>query len=79
MSNYRRGLTILDISNPAEPTEIAFFDTYPNSDSASFNGAWGVFPYLPSGKLLVSDIETGLFILREQNPARGGETVTAGN
>ncbi|MDQ3249980.1 MAG: SpaA isopeptide-forming pilin-related protein, partial [Chloroflexota bacterium] len=30
-----------------------------------FNGAWGVYPFLPSGTILVSDIEGGLFILRE--------------
>lgn len=66
MSNYRRGLTILDIADPNDPQEIAFFDTYPDNNNASFNGAWGVFPYLPSGNLLVSDIERGLFILREQ-------------
>lgn len=72
MSNYRRGLTILDISTPAEPTEVAYFDTFPDSDGASFNGAWGVYPYLPSGRLIVSDIETGLFILQEAtgNPAQ---------
>jgi choice-of-anchor B domain-containing protein len=65
MSNYRRGLTILDVSNPNAPVETAFFDTYPDSNGTSFNGAWGVFPYLPSGKILVSDIERGLVILRE--------------
>lgn len=80
MSNYRRGLTILDISNPAEPTEVAWFDTYPDNDGSSFNGAWGVYPYLPSGRLLVSDIETGLFILREDDaPAQAAPGNGAGN
>jgi choice-of-anchor B domain-containing protein len=66
MSNYERGLTILDITNPAQPTEAGFFDTYPISDSASFNGAWGVYPFLPSGNILVSDINAGLFVLTDQ-------------
>jgi choice-of-anchor B domain-containing protein len=65
MSNYRRGLTVLDVSDPSNPVEAAFFDTFPTSDSASFNGAWGVYPYLPSGLILVSDIERGLVILTE--------------
>jgi choice-of-anchor B domain-containing protein len=65
MSNYRRGLTILDVSDPNNPVQTGFFDTYPDSDSASFSGAWGVYPYLPSGRLLISDIDRGLIILSE--------------
>lgn len=66
ISNYRRGLTVLDISNPNAPSERAFFDTYPSNDNTFFNGAWGVYPFLPSGTIVVSDIERGLFVLREQ-------------
>lgn len=74
MSNYQRGLTILDVSNPNNPAEVAFFDTYPSGDGLSYAGAWGVYPYLPSGTLLVSDIQGGLVLLREQGLAL---TVTA--
>lgn len=69
MSNYRRGLTILDVADANEPRQIAFFDTYPASDSANFSGAWGTYPYLPDGTILVSDINSGLFLLREQGLA----------
>lgn len=65
MSNYTRGLTILDITDPTQPNEVGFFDTYPPSNNASFNGAWGVYPFLPSGNILVSDINSGLYILRD--------------
>ena len=65
MSNYERGLTILDISNPAAPEQVGFFDTYPAFDTTNFNGAWGVYPFLPSGNILVSDIQRGLFILKD--------------
>ena len=64
MSNYERGLTVLDVTQPTAATDIGFFDTYPTSDDAHFNGAWGVYPFLPSGTLLVSDIQSGLFVLR---------------
>lgn len=65
MSNYRRGLTVLDIADPNDPREIGFFDTFPiPPDDARFNGAWGTYPYLPSGTILVSDIEGGLFLLK---------------
>ncbi|MDQ7048824.1 MAG: choice-of-anchor B family protein [Enterobacterales bacterium] len=66
MSNYERGMTVLDITDPSAPTEVGFFDTYPFNNSASFNGAWGIYPFLPSGNILVSDINSGLYILRDR-------------
>jgi len=65
MSNYTRGVTVLDISNPASPSQVGFFDTYSPSNSASYNGAWGIYPFLPSGLILASDISGGLFVLRD--------------
>jgi choice-of-anchor B domain-containing protein len=66
MSNYERGLTVLDITDPTAPVEVGFFDTYPVSNNATFNGAWGVYPFLPSGNILVSDINSGLYIIQDQ-------------
>lgn len=66
-SHYHKGLTVLDISNPMNPVEIGNFDTYPSSDTNGFDGAWGTYPYLPSGNILVSDISGGLFILKDNS------------
>lgn len=65
-ANYRSGLRILDISDIANAnlTEVAFFDIYPADDKANFSGAWSVYPFFPSGNIVVSGIEQGLFILR---------------
>ncbi len=63
-SNYRSGLRIFDITDREKPYEIAYFDTYPDDDDAAFNGNWSNYPYLPSGTLLISDIERGLFLVR---------------
>jgi choice-of-anchor B domain-containing protein len=67
VSHYKRGLVIFDSTNPAALTEIGSFDTYlsPSANSAGTDGAWGVYPFLPSGTLLVSDIENGLFLLKK--------------
>jgi choice-of-anchor B domain-containing protein len=65
ISNYTRGLTVLDITDPEAPSETGHFDTFPVSDAAAFSGAWGVYPFLPSRKLLVSDIQGGLFVLED--------------
>jgi choice-of-anchor B domain-containing protein len=73
MSNYTRGMTVLDISDPQDPRDVGFFDTFPVSDNGSFNGAWGVYPYLPSGNILISDISSGLYIVRDntKTPSQG--------
>ena len=65
MSNYARGLTILDITDAAAPQTVGRFDTYPASDNVGFPGAWGAYPYLPSGHIAVSDIDSGLYMLRD--------------
>jgi len=65
MSNYARGLTILDISNPAAPSAVGRFDTYPASDTVGFPGAWGGIPFLPSGNLLISDIDSGFYVVAD--------------
>jgi hypothetical protein len=44
-------------------SEVAFFDTFPDSDAVNFDGAWSVYPYLPSGNLIVNDVTNGLFVL----------------
>ncbi len=66
MSNYERGLTVLDITDPTNPVEVGFFDTYTPSNNPGFNGAWGTYPFLPSGNILVSDIGSGLYILKDR-------------
>lgn len=63
-ANYRSGLRIWDTNdNPTSPTEVGFFDTYPSGDGLSYDGAWSTFPFFPSGTVIVSDINRGLFIL----------------
>jgi choice-of-anchor B domain-containing protein len=67
-ANYTAGLRVLEFGDleALEIEEIAWFDTYPASDALVFSGAWSVYPYLPSGNLLVSDTQSGLFILTVQ-------------
>jgi choice-of-anchor B domain-containing protein len=62
-SYYYQGVRIYDISNPQIPTEVAYFDTYPQADEKKFAGCWGVYPFLPSKKILASDMQTGLYVL----------------
>jgi choice-of-anchor B domain-containing protein len=65
-SNYRAGVRMLSLSGIAQGTldEIGFFDLDPASDAATFNGSWGNFPYFPSGLVIASSMESGLFVMR---------------
>ena len=68
ISNYEDGLKVYDIRNPASPVLYAYYDTYsPNDDSDSYSGykgAWGTYPFLPSGNILISDSTFGLTIVK---------------
>lgn len=61
-SYYNDGLQIYDLKNPSGPIRVGYYDTYPDSE-VLFRGAWGVYAYLPSGRLLISDRKHGLFVL----------------
>jgi choice-of-anchor B domain-containing protein len=61
-ANYRSGLRVFDNTNPLLPTEIAWFDTWPEDDEAHFNGLWNVYPFFQSGVVIGSDIDRGLFV-----------------
>lgn len=67
-ANYNAGLRVLEFGDLAnqEIAEIAFFDTLPSNGVGAFDGAWSVYPYLPSGTIIVSDGINGLFILTLQ-------------
>lgn len=62
-ANYTTGLRVFDISDVNMIQEIAWFDTHPETDARSFRGAWGVYADFPSGLIVVSDIQRGLFIM----------------
>ena len=62
VSYYYDGLQVYDISDPSTPVRVAEFDTSNEPDGANFKGAWGVYPFLPSGNILVADMQEGLFV-----------------
>jgi choice-of-anchor B domain-containing protein len=68
-SNYVSGLRILDVSDPANPKPVGFFDTVPGGeDTPGFAGSWSNYPFFESGNILVSSMREGLFILKKRRP-----------
>ena len=73
---YKTGLQVIDVSNPLNLERVGYYDTYPGTGSG-FDGAWGAYPYSPSGAVYVSDISTGLYVLQfEANFGTLSGTVT---
>jgi choice-of-anchor B domain-containing protein len=66
-ANYTDGLWVFNISNPSNILVAGYFDTdtlinYPNYSQA-YHGAWGAYTELPSGNILVGDMQNGLYVL----------------
>lgn len=80
-ANYTTGLRIFHAANIASIREVGFFDTYPADNGPSFDGAWGVYTGLPSGVILVSVQDSGLFVLMADcngNDQDDGEELRSG-
>ncbi len=68
-SNYVSGLRIIDVSNPENLVEVAYFDTVPwGEDTAGFAGSWSNYPYFESGNIIVTSMREGLFVLKQREP-----------
>jgi choice-of-anchor B domain-containing protein len=63
-ANYQSGLRVLNVADPEQPEEVAYFDTYPRSDAASFEGAWSTYPFFERNLILISSIGEGLFVVQ---------------
>lgn len=69
-SHYTIGINIIDVKRPGNPIQTAIYDTAPNYHGDGYDGCWGAYPYLPSGRILATDIQEGLYVF-EPNYVRG--------
>ena len=61
VSYYTDGVQVFDISDPANVKRTWNFDTFCGTDGSGFSGAWGIHALLPSGRVLLSDLQTGFY------------------
>jgi choice-of-anchor B domain-containing protein len=66
LANYTAGFREIGIQNISskEMEEVGFFDTFPEHDNTSFDGVWNVYPYFESGVIVISDSNSGLFLVK---------------
>lgn len=70
LSYYSAGIRVLNISEPENPIEAAYFDTYPENNDNSWNGCKGIH-VMPSGKIIANDKQRGLFVVKTSFPVIG--------
>ncbi len=64
VSWYQAGLQIIDLSNPSNPQRVGWYDTFEESGAITgFRGNWGVYPFLGLDRVLLSDMDNGLFVV----------------
>ena len=68
LANYAAGFRVLDFSSPPNLTEFAYFDSHPEDNATNFEGASGVFSDFPSGIVVLSDRQRGLFVFDNPEP-----------
>ena len=61
ISYYTDGGIIADASRPENVIEVGNWDTF-LPGNGGFSGVWGAYPFLPSGLVLLTDINTGLYV-----------------
>lgn len=65
-SYYADGVTVHDANRPGNLIEVGFYDTSPNFSGDGYNGCWGAYPFLPSGNIVASDMQEGLYVLQPE-------------
>lgn len=81
-SSYGAGIRVYDVSSiPDNPTgtdvcEIAYFDIYPEDDSAEgggivqYSGSWASYAYFESGYIFVNTMERGGYVVKMTHRAK---------
>ncbi len=65
VSYYYDGLQVYNIEDPSNPQRVLYYPTSTLENRDNYEGAWGVYPFLPSGNILVSDMQNGLFVIEK--------------
>src|SRR4030067_828713 len=63
LAHYTEGTRVWDVTDPLNPFEVAYYDTYQPAGYGYF-GNWTSYPMSDSRKIVASDLQTGLYVLK---------------
>lgn len=69
VSHYYDGLQIFDAINDYDIVRVGWYDTH-EQDENYLSGAWGIYVFKNSGKILLSDRQNGLYLFSFRPPPR---------
>jgi choice-of-anchor B domain-containing protein len=53
---YSDGVSIVDVTRPENLVQTGWYDNAPGITGGGFVGCWGVYPFLPSGNIIATNI-----------------------
>lgn len=74
VSYYQDGIYIYNTKDPKSIYISGFYDTSSEPHATNYRGCWGVYPFLPSGILLASDMQNGLYVFDVDDALTGIES-----
>ena len=63
MSYYTAGIRVVNIADPTNPVEVGGYDSYLPNDNSEYTGAWSIYPFFPSGKIIIGDMASGMYVV----------------
>jgi hypothetical protein len=75
VADYTAGFRVYDITDPTEPVLAGEYDTTPLVGENDFRGAWGCYPFAPSGNIYVNDRPVGFFVFSFDEQTTGVRSV----
>ena len=67
-AHYTAGVRVINVTDPTHPTEAGWYDTYQPNNGFTYDGCWAVYVFPGSKKIIASDRETGLYVLKTTFP-----------
>lgn len=66
VSYYHDGFYIFNLKNKSAPYPVGYYHTspWPPANYEGYKGCWGIYPWLPSGNVLASDMGEGIYVLK---------------
>ncbi len=61
LAHYTEGVRVWNVVDPTQPYEVGYYDTFQPAEYG-YQGCWSVYTEFASGRIIASDMQTGLYV-----------------